>query len=258
MSNKNEDARIFNYLLKDAIRDEKEGVDYACSHHDRVLLNEMFKEINSSFNININYLAEMDKFYIKGSSEIIVKYLPKFSSHMVKACLSPQLVNDKIENCDTILLDLYLSFKNSNEYINEKTQLSPSYICVVHDNNFLKLKPKKIKQDLLRLIYDPIDRSNLPLTAQMLASWRLPELEDLFISHLQEFVSTGIIEYDEKTHPLTFAQRQNIFTSINALKYFPSYQATEILTKYAKSFDENIAEAAEKTLKYYLKNKHEI
>ncbi|MGN1155744.1 MAG: hypothetical protein ACI4TK_06170 [Agathobacter sp.] len=106
----------YSKLILDSIEREKNGTDYRCPEADKVLLSELLCEINRYAGTDLNYLAELDAFHIPGAGKIVVKYVERFSSESVRGYLIPKLVSDKIQECDKLVLQLYLHFKSSNEY----------------------------------------------------------------------------------------------------------------------------------------------
>ncbi len=248
---------IYKKILLESIENEKAGIEYCYSNDDREILHEMFREINEERGISIRYLAEVDAFNIHGTGEIMARYITKFSSDSVRSMLIPQLVSDKIKDCDKLLLRLYLNFKESDEYISLPGVPSPAHITVRYDNAFKALKPKRLKEDLVKLAYSPRDVHYLPFTMRMLASWKVPELKDLFIGYSSDsnisVQDVGINENDEYYPPFGVIKRDLRFTAINALKYYPSDDTIEIIRKYVDNSDPNISAAARRTLKVIAK-----
>ena len=90
----------YSKILLASIEREKNGTDYVCPEADKVLLQELFDEINSCAGTNFRTLAELDAFRIPGSGNIITKYIAGFTSETVKGYLIPQIVADKVVDCD--------------------------------------------------------------------------------------------------------------------------------------------------------------
>jgi len=132
----------------------------------------MFGEINCCFGTNFHYLAEIDRFNIHGSGEIMAKYISSFPSETVRGFLIPQIVADRLKDADKLILQLYLHFKNSDEYIAKPEEPSPAHIYVRYDNAFKSLKPKRLQNELLKPAHDPRNAFYLPFTMRMLASWK--------------------------------------------------------------------------------------
>lgn len=242
---------IPNKLLVEFIEREKAGQDFVCPVEDRPTLLQMLNEINAKCNANINYLAELDALHVIGAGEIICNYIDKFTSESVKAYLIPQLTFDKIKNCDIIILQMYLHFRESKEYISEPEKPSPSHICSRYDNAFYKLKSKRIVTSLLGILHSPRDLFYLPLTAKMLASWRVAEFEPVLINYLIPNAITmqdvGLYE-DGRIYypPFDFIHREIKFSAINGLGYYHSEETVNMLYTYTSDTDKDIQLAASK------------
>lgn len=238
----------------DSIEREKAGIDYCCTDADRATLRELFKEINAYAGTAIQYLAEIDALNLYGSGQIIARYITKLSSESVKSILIPQLVSDKVKDCDKLLLQLYLHFKASDEYISMPGFPAPAHIYVRYDNAFKALKPKRLKDDLIKLAHNPRDAFYLPFTMRMLASWKVPELKELLILYSSNSNITaqdvGIGENcDAFLPPLAFIKRELRFIAIDGLKYYPSDNISEVIRQYITDSDPDIRAAAQRTLK---------
>ena len=251
---------VLNYskILINSIENEKRGTDYICPEADKELLHRLLGEINSYAGTNFHYLAELDAFNISGSGNIIAKYIKNFSSESVKGFLIPQMVSDKIKDCDKLILQLYLHFKLSDEYIGKPGYPSPAHIYVRYDNAFKKLKPKRLAKELTELVHNPRDAFYLPFTTRMLASWKMPEMKNLLISYSTDdsFIAqdVGIYNSEQPYFPsLEFMKRELKFTAIDGLKYYPSAEVRDIITSLVTSTDKDIKSAAKRTLKILTK-----
>jgi hypothetical protein len=219
MSNSNQ-----SLLLQYYIEQEKENNAFCVSSHDREVLNLLLAEINETTDVDFHYLAELEACSVKGAGEIVKKYIADFDSEYVRSYLLHHLVNDRITDCDKLIYQLYLHFKSSDLYIPSIGQTSNLAIRIRYDNTFRKLKPKRLKTALKSLAFNPRDAFYLPFTMQMLASWRLSDLEQLFISYMDAAnitsQSIGLPEHSDDYHPsLSYIRRQLKFTSIYSLKY---------------------------------------
>lgn len=249
----------YNKALQESIEREKKGIDYSCPDADKVILRELLEEINKYAGTDIHYLAELDAFHIVGSGPIIAQYISRFSSESIRGYLIPQLVSDRIMDCDKIILQLYLHFKSSNEYIPKPGVPAPAHIYVRYDNAIKALRPKRLKDELIKLAYNPLDVFYLPFTMRMLASWKIPELKDLLLLYSTAANiaahEVGIEEACEKLFPpLSFIKRELRFTAIAGLKYYPSAETTEIINQYTTDADSDIRTAAKRTLKSLVKS----
>lgn len=249
----------YNRIILDSIEREKTGTDYILNDEDRKTLAELCKEINEYAGTDIQYLAELEALNIHGSGTIIAKYISKFSSETSRGYLIPQLVSDKIKDCDKLVLQLYLHFKASDEYISKPGTPSPAHIYVRYDNAFRKLKPKRLKADLMKLAKNHLDVFYLPLTMRMLASWKVPELEEILLFYLSDNNITekdvGFQDNCDKCYPLiSFINRELRFTAIHGLKYYPSKNTEEIIKRYTTNSDQDVRDAAKKTFEFLLRN----
>ena len=244
---------IYGKVLEDSIKREKMGMVY--SEVDKFVLSEMLDDINACFGTSFHYLAEIDLLHVKGSGQIMAKYLNEFQGEGIKAFIIPHLVMDKIDGCASIVLQTYFNFRHSDEYNSVQGESNPAFIFVRYDNAFRKLKPKKFKNDLLSLACCPKDAFYLPFTMRMLASWKIPELERVFLQYLDgesiSYETVGIPFQPEKYYSrLCFMRRELKFTAIECLKYYPSDRIIEIMKEYSNDSDKDIALAANKTLRY--------
>ncbi len=248
---------IYSQVLLDSINREKKLEIF--KRNDRLLLEKMFDEINIQKDTDFHFLAEIDAYNISGSGSIMAKYLDEFQSETIRCYLIPQMVADKIEDCGNLVLRSYLHFKNSDEYISAANVPSPAHIYVRYDNAFKKLKPKELKANLSELAQNPRDAFYLPLTMRMLASWRIPELEQLFLTYLKESnitnESVGLTDQDGNYYPpISFIRRELKFTAIECLKYYPSVKVLEALKDCANNIDEDVSFAVNKSLRFINKN----
>lgn len=239
-------------LLDLSIKREIARTDFVFNDKDNEVAQEMIREINA-LGYDFHYLAEIESYKIPGSGNIILKYINKFSEEATRAYMIAQMVSDRIQDCGKVVLQLYLHFKSSSAYISKPGTPSPAHIYVRYDNAFNALKPKKLKDELLRLAFNPRDAFYLPLTMRMLASWRLPALKNLLISYLNDSTvtaqSVGIYEGDGIFYPsLESIKHELKFTAIDGLKYYPSTETISFIEQLTADSDLNIKMAAKKTL----------
>lgn len=243
----------YSKVLIDSIEREKKGLDYICPQADKELLHKLLDEINSYAGTNYHYLAELDAFNISGAGSIVAKYITEFSSEDVKGYLIPQMVSDKIKDCDKLVFQLYMQFRLSDEYIAKPGEPAPAHIYVRYDNAFKILKPKRLAKDLIELAHSPRDAFYLPFTMRMLASWKVPEMKNLLLSYSTNdsfsAQDVGIYDSEQLYFPsLEVMKRELIFTAIAGLKYYPSAEVMGIITSLATNTDEDIKLAAKRTL----------
>ena len=244
----------YSKILLDSIEREKAGTDFQYTDADRVILLDLIKEINKYAQTNFQYLAELDAFDIQGTGEIIAKYITKFTSESIRGYLISKLVADKVKDCDKLILQLYLHFKASNEYIPHEGASLPAHIYVRYDNAFKQLKSKRLKGEFMELMSHPIDAFYLPFTMRMLASWKIPEFKKVLLSYLSEDVwvleDKGFGISDDKCSSIfVYIKRELLFTALEGLKYYPSPDVKSIIQPYTESLDVDIRIAARKTMK---------
>lgn len=244
---------INSTLLKKNIEDELAYKDFVFCDSDKIIAQEMIQEINT-LGYNFKYIAEIEAYEIPGSGKIISKYINQFSSETTRAYLLYHLVADKIEKCAEYIFQLYLHFKSSDEYISQKNQPASAHIYVRYDNAFKILKPKRLKEELLRLVHNPRDAFYLPLTMRMLSSWKISEIKELLIIYLEgseiTLENVGLGDNEDGFYPnLNSIRRELKFTALEGLKYFPSVDIMELVKPYAINEDPDIKVAAKKTLK---------
>lgn len=235
---------MFKYstLLLDSIEKEKAGIDYRCPEEDKKLLADLLLEINRYAGTGFHYLAELDAFHIPGSGRIVAEYIESFSSESVKGYLIPKLVSDKIQGCDKLILQLYLHFRSSDEYIAAPGKPAPAHIYVRYDDAFKRLRPKRLANELITLAHNPRDAFYLPFTMRMLASWKLPEMRNLLISYaINDWITAqdvGIRDDGQAYFPpLEFIKRELKFTAIEGLKNYPSAETIDVIASLAASAD---------------------
>lgn len=217
--------RVYGALLKEQIQQEIEFKDYIFNESDNEILQKMLTEINI-LGYDFHYLAELESYNAKGSGEIIAKYIRQFSSEATKAYLILQLVSDKVRDCDKIILELYNGFKLSDRYVSGKGERAPANIYVRYDNAFMRLKSKRIKNELVQLVINPRDMHYLPLTTRMLASWKVAELKSLFCGYLNGRVispsEVGLPDDSDGYYPpLEYIRKDLLCTSTDCLKKYP-------------------------------------
>ena len=248
----------YSALLLDSIEKEKAGIDYRCPEGDKELLADLLLEINQYAGTDLHYLAELDAFHIPGAGSIVAEYIERFSSESVKGYLIPALVSDKVQGCDKLILQLYLHFRLSDEYIATSGAAAPAHIYTRYDNAFRTLQPKRLSKELITLAHSPRDAFYLPFTMRMLASWKLPEMKNLLIPYAMSDSITakdvGICD-DGKAFfpPLEFIKRELKFTAIEGLKNYPSEETINVIASLAASADNDIKAAAKRTLKALVK-----
>lgn len=240
----------YGFLLRANIEAEKNGTGYICPEEDKPLRQALLDEVNKFAGTDFHYLAELDAFNIHGAGDIMARYITRFTSEFIRSYLVPQLVSDKIKDCDKLVLQLYRHFRSSDVCFIRPGHPTPAEIYLTYDNALRRLKPKRLAKDLVEIVRCPWDAFQLAFTVRMLASWKIPEMKDILIAcSSPENIPAQDLGEKPDSPRVEAIKRQLIFRAIGGLKYFPSEETTEIITRFASDPDRDIKMAAEKTLK---------
>jgi hypothetical protein len=242
-------------MLNDAICDEIAGVDYTYNEHDKEILKKMFAEINLQTGSEYNYLAEVAELAMRGAGSIMAQYVDLFDSESIRCYLIPHIVSDGVRCSMEIVLQSYLRFRTSKEYISKAGEPSPAHIYVRYDNAFKSLKPKRLAAELYAIVKEPRDAYYLPLTVRMLSSWKIIDMEELLLAFLggtsitAESVGLGADGCEEYYPSLDTIKRELRFTALAGLIHFNTERTFKAIESVIHDADEDIANAAKKTLK---------
>ena len=240
-------SKVFYSAFKDEIQAEIDGKTY--DEHDREILQKICSEINALAGTNLKYLIELDRLNIPGAGYIIAKHIGQLHSEWAKACLLDPMVQDRIPDGDKMLFRLFKAFDCSEDSLHR-----PEAHYVRYDDAICRLKPKKIKFELLELAHDPNFAIQLPFTMRMLASWKLPEMKDLLLLYLFEssvdLSSVKGYEGVQGSAREPFLRRKLVLRALNGLKYYPSEDVINAVLPFANDSDADICAAAKKTLKH--------
>ena len=246
---------VYNAVLRDSIISEINDKDY--SDKDAVILSQMCDQMRKASSYNFRYLTEIDQLDTSGLGDIMKEYVCKFETQYIKAVLLFKMACDKTKGCDELAIELYSQFKASDNYIQKPNAPAPCGIYVRYDNVFNKLKPKRFKRELIELAKNPLDVVYLPFTMRMLASWKIPEIKDIFVSYSKGTGITkevfGIKDNEADQERFYYRKREMVFAVIGVLKYYPIDECIAIIEKYSTSDDKDIASAAQNALKKMLK-----
>ncbi len=244
---------FYETILDDLIKDEKKGLIYDCSLHDKKLLHDLLREINNHCGCHLRYMAELDMLSIAGSSAIILKYIDRFESELFRSCLISQLVDEKTNDCDLLIMELYKHFRKSYEY-----QIKPNgsprvelQIILSYDNAFRKLKSRALKEDFLKIFNNPLDVLYLPLTFKTICSWRMPKMLELIKKYINADnltkVDFGITEdFDDEEEFLNFIKKQIKLNSLSCLQYYPTIENRMCVSKALRKLNKRIEKNNEK------------
>ncbi len=230
---------IYGALLNLLIRQEIAGIGYEFLENDKQVLKNLCDEINSTLNIGyeFQYMSEIAMFKIPGIGKICLNYIDSFKSEDLRACLIYPITLDKIKGADRKIMDLYYHFKNSYRYISPPDSPGPLHIMGAYDNAFLRLKSKKLVDELMSLTHSLRDVFYLPLTTKMIAKkWTPPELEKIMVHHLTNKSITradvGLPESGAYYPSLETIVEQTKFTAIACLQYYPSQSNLELVESF--------------------------
>ncbi len=244
---------VYKKVLQDSIEREIAGTDYVCIGEDKKRLSSMIEEINRQMGVSIRYLAELDAFHIMGAGEIIANYIGLFSSASVIAILLPQLVLDKVKDCDQIVFQLYSRFRESEDFISAPGKPAPAHIYVRYDNAFRSMKSKRIAGDLIKVVSSPRDAYYLPFTVKMLASWKVPELKTLLLKFSEpDNISMQDVGLEDNGQsyfpPFSAISRELRFSAIGGLRYYPCEETFRVLRQCLSDPNADIQLAAKRSL----------
>jgi hypothetical protein len=242
--------------------EEKDQDTYHFEENDRAVIWELFEEIkdrcpyytckgrtfttdwwNSS-----RYLVF--GFSIPGAGEIVAKYINKIKSEYAKARLLYLLVEDKVENCEKIVMNCFYGFRASNQYFADLSswvmhifsiQISGWY-CWAIDH----ILNKKLASELIELAKNPTDIVVLAPTYRTIARKYHPaELESIMTKHLID--SNKLAEkYDNVMYAHTI--ETPILGAMNCLVHFPSQKNIELISTYFNCPSSNVAKHAQKCI----------
>ena len=174
----------FDRVLLDNIDLEEKFESFVYNVEDRKTVSLMLKEINTIHKTEYFYLSELLFEKAIAIGDIILKYIWEIKSVSTKAYLVPLiLVDKKIKNKDSIFLELYKEFKNSNEYISLPGCPSPAHIYVRYDNAFSSISIKNVVDEIVLLLSCPRDAFYLPLTLQKLSKAKNKDVYQLLCKY---------------------------------------------------------------------------
>lgn len=161
---------------------------------------------------------------------------------------------DKVKGADRKIMDMYYHFKQSVRYISPPDSPGPLHIMGAYDNAFLKLKSKKLVDELMILMHSLRDVFYLPLTTKMIAKkWAPPELEQIMVHHLTNKSITradvGLPESGTYSPSLETIVEQTKFTAIACLQYYPSQSNLELVESFMDDDYAELRKFAEKAAK---------
>lgn len=188
-----------------------------------------------------------------GAAPVIESCIFRFHSQAIRASMLAPLTADPPENCDALILELYRGFQVSVEYISHPGYPPPRHITVQFDRAFCALAPRHMAQDLLHLLSNPRDAYYLPGTLKMLASWQMPELEEILIQFMDGYI---VNQYrlgidDTRLHYLPSVEtirRELELSAMNCLRHYPTPRTIAVLSRYARGWDPDFSAKAQDVL----------
>lgn len=246
------DKMMNNMVVAELIKNEKSGKGYVVPDEDRAVFEAMLDDLNKVTGLNIKYLAQIDSYNIPGSGEVFNKYIDRIKSESVRAFLLSNMCVDDIPDKDNRMLDLYLHFKNSNEYTSLPGATNPAHIYVRYDNMLYKSKSKKFARKMIELIKSPRDVFYLPLTTRKIASWKFPEVKDTLFTYLKkDIITEESIRLTESSDFFEWAKKQITIGAIRNLKYYPHADTLSVIESFVNSGDKDISAVAKKHMTLY-------
>lgn len=242
------------WLLQYAIEREESRKGYVYNEHDARVAKKMLKEIRK-LGYPVHYVAELDMCRINGISSILERYIHLFQSECTRAYLLDNLIEDKPADCDKLVLSLYRHFRGLPDTEPILANRTSAFICFRYDHAFHKLKSRRIKHELLEIVKSPENADEFAFTFQMLASWKMPEMETLSKHYLLHGSSITAAEFG-LTHPdenfltvrLPLIQQELRFRGIGGLRYFPSEENIALLRPLLDDASKDIRLAAASSL----------
>lgn len=244
-----DNAEKAKFLL--SLRIDEELDNSPLSEEDQVVLSSLLHEINVLLGTSISTFAELASLHLHGCGEIVAKYILLFSSESAKMELLHHLVYDRIANCGDLLLHLYKDYLQSKATTSDVLGREEFY-----DNAFWRLKSKRMANDLLELISDPSNAYALPLTLQMISSWRYPCLLERLLEFI-DFDNSQEADDLRAYHNYHFICRELRISAISCLRYYPTSEVLTLLREYANDIDNDIRKCANSSLSYALKRFHQ-
>lgn len=232
---------------------DEERRDASFVDGDKKILEKLLTEVNQYAGTRFTTLAELASYNVHGAGAIVARYIELFQSEGVRMELLDQLVADRVENCGQLLMKMYRNYRRTWKDGMEHLQDACAY-----DNAFWRLKPKKMKAELLELTSDIRSVVVLPFTMRMLASWKLSEMEQFLLECLKG-QNLGYHDFgmSESANPqvLELAKAQVIHIGLYGLRYYPSGEVLEALHRFENDGNKDIRTAAIKTMAYIAKCK---
>lgn len=227
-----------------SLRTDEELDNSPLSEEDQAVLSSLLHEINVHLGTSISTFAELASLHLHGCGEIVAKYIRLFSSESAKMELLHHLVYDRVADCGTLLLHLYKHYLQSKDTTSDILCREEFY-----DNAFWKLKSKHMANDLLELICDPANSYALPLTLQMLSSWKYPCLPERLLEFV-DFDNSHEADNLRTYHNYHFICRELRLSALSCLRYYPTPEVLSLLKKYANDMDNDIRKCADRSLAY--------
>ena len=218
-----QDAMIKGLLYEHAVEEELRRRKKPEYQHDYALIDDMIEEIRQ-LGYNVKYYTDIISYSIIRTEivEVILKYIDRFENRGFTAELVSSIGNKNNKHITARIIELYNSEYSDFDVKNQRPHLS-----VFFDNAFNRLKDKRYIDDYIGWLADPEIAVLLPVTMYMLARWKLPEAQELFIRYL---------DYEDNDSIVTL--------SIKALSYYKDEESKELIRSMQESENAKISEFA--------------
>ena len=248
---------LLNFLISEELRDGKNWYSQA----DWITFREMIGEVNRKLGTNMIYWSEFSYLRPEGAEDILLEFMDMFEAEDIRAELAFQIAsNPKTKNLLSAF-DAYLLFRKSQLYGFYCDKAEQFVTTNKYDNAIWREKPKKRKYELLEILSSPLDAAHLPITAKMVASWKMPEMEPLLWKYADdeylESLDFGLSD-EEKIlfEKIVGVHKETIrYIGYVGLKYYPSEKVEALYQKLLLSENEDYRYCAKKGIRHLEKQK---
>lgn len=251
---------VLNFMITEELRDGKNWYSQA----DWITFREMLGEVNRKLGTNMIYWSEFSYLRLEGAEEILVEYMDRFESEGIRSEIAFQVCSNPKTKNELSPLDAYLMLRKSKLY-GFHCDFAEQFVTTnCYDNAILRQKPKKRKYELLDILSNPLDAALLPLTARMVASWKMPEMEPILWKYADdeylESLDFGLSDEEKIVFQkqIDGHKRSIRFLGYQGLKYYPSEKVDELYQKLLLSEDRAYRDCAKKCMRYLDRQKQRL